>query len=122
MTRRPHIHSLSESFAVGALIAMLAVAAVVLAASRARAHEAPTGWKYPWSCCSNLDCRELEDGEISEPNDRRPTYRILPTGEEIAPGDRRIKDSPDGAFHWCAHQAGLDAGHTICLFVPPRGF
>ena len=32
------------------------------------------------------------------------------------------RDSPDGEYHWCAHQAGIDAGHTICLFVPPKGF
>lgn len=44
------------------------------------------------------------------------------TGVNIPMSDKRIKDSPDGRFHRCAHQAGLDAGKTICLFVPPRGF
>ena len=28
---------------------------------------------------------------------------------------------PDGVFHWCS-VAGVSDGHTICLFVPPRGF
>jgi hypothetical protein len=36
--------------------------------------------------------------------------------------NRRVRDSPDGQFHWCAHQSGLDAGHTICLFGPPGSF
>lgn len=88
----------------------------------AAAHDAPTGWSYPWSCCSNLDCREIGADAISEPSESDPDYVIRSTGERLAPNDRRIRQSPDGAFHWCAHQAGVDAGHTICLFVPPRGF
>ncbi len=35
--------------------------------------------------------------------------------------DARIKESPDGEFHWCS-VGGSDAGATVCLFVPPRGF
>lgn len=79
----------------------------------------PLGWTYPWACCSNMDCKPLADGAVAE----TPSgYVIKSTGEVIAYADKRVKDSPDGQTHWCAHQAGLDAGHTICLFVPPRGF
>jgi hypothetical protein len=49
-------------------------------------------------------------------------YLIRHTGEIIPYGDRRIKNSPDGEYHWCAHRKGLDEGKTICLFVPPSGF
>ena len=83
------------------------------------AHEAPTGWKYPWSCCSNMDCQEVEAKAISE---KPHGYVIHSTGEVVGYLDKRVKDSPDGEYHWCAHQAGIDAGHTICLFVPPKGF
>lgn len=89
------------------------------------AHEAetiagqPTGWKYPWACCSNMDCHAVAAKDISE---KPQGYVINSTGEVIAYADKRVKDSPDGEYHWCAHQAGLDAGHTICLFVPPKGF
>jgi hypothetical protein len=48
-------------------------------------------------------------------------YVVKATGEVIAYGDKRVKASPDGEYHWCAHQAGIDEGHTICLFVPPGG-
>jgi hypothetical protein len=90
-----------------------------LEASRAQAHDAPLGWSYPWSCCSSQDCRQTTGGEVRE----TPTgYLIVGTGETVPYQDKRIKDSPDGETHWCAHQAGLDAGHTICLFVPPKGF
>jgi len=79
----------------------------------------PLGWNYPWACCSNMDCRALPSQGISE---RPEGYVIQSTGEVVTYADRRVKDSPDGEYHWCAHQAGIDAGHTICLFVPPKGF
>ncbi|WP_246675750.1 hypothetical protein [Mesorhizobium sp. B2-1-2] len=78
----------------------------------------PQGWKYPFSCCANYDCRAAKDGEISERADGYHT----PSGDVVGYQDKRIKDSPDGEFHWCAHQAGNDAGKTICLFVPPRSY
>jgi hypothetical protein len=90
-----------------------------LAAAPAAAHEAPTGWKYPWACCSNMDCQEIGAKAISE---KPQGYVIQSTGEVVAYGDKRVRNSPDGEYHWCAHQAGIDAGHTICLFVPPKGF
>ena len=86
---------------------------------RTSAHEAPTGWKYPWSCCSNMDCKEVRSSAVLE---KPEGYVIQFTGEIVGYQDKRVKDSPDGEYHWCAHQAGIDAGHTICLFVPPKGF
>lgn len=89
-----------------------------LGAHPASAHQAPVGWSYPWACCSNQDCQQAT-GNISE----RPNgYVVAATGEVIPYRDKRVKDSPDGEYHWCAHQAGLDAGRTICLFVPPKGY
>lgn len=85
----------------------------------AGAHDAPKGWSYPWACCANQDCQELASNNISE---RPDGYMIARTGEVIPYMDKRVKDSPDGEYHWCAHPGGLDAGRTICLFVPPKGF
>jgi hypothetical protein len=79
----------------------------------------PQGWSYPFACCANYDCHEVSQTSISE---RPEGYVIKDTGEVLAYSDRRIKDSPDGEFHWCAHEAGLDAGKTICLFVPPLSY
>lgn len=95
---------------------------LLLLASGALAHEAPKGWSYPLACCANFDCMEVPDGAISEPSDSDPDYVVKATGERLNYDDRRIRPSPDGVFHWCAHKSGLDAGKTICLFVPPRGF
>jgi hypothetical protein len=102
-----------------ALVPFVAALSVPVLAFPAAAHQAPKGWNYPWACCANQDCQEVQSSAISE----RPNgYVVARTGEVISYGDKRIKDSPDGEYHWCAHQAGLDAGHTICLFVPPKSF
>ena len=89
-------------------------------ASSALAHDAPTGWSYPANCCSNYDCREIPAEDVKEVwNGYHMTKSKL---HEIVPYQSgMVKDSPDGAFHWCT-QGGTDAGKTICLFVPPRSF
>jgi hypothetical protein len=99
-----------------ATLAMLC--APMLAVLPARAHEAPSGWKYPTACCSGIDCREVTDRQISE---RPEGYVIKNTGEVVAYSDTRIRNSPDGVYHWCSVQ-GADNSRTICLFVPPKGF
>jgi hypothetical protein len=98
--------------------------AVVAYSGEAWPHDAmptaaqPNGWRYPFSCCSGIDCREVPDSSIAEtPNG----YVIRRTGELIQYSDTRIKDSPDGRFHWCS-VAGEDDSRTICLFRAPRGF
>ena len=98
---------------------VVAILTLPLLALPAQTHEAPLGWKYPWSCCANHDCKQMGDQAVSE---KPEGYVIAGTGEVVPYTDKRIKDSPDGEYHWCAHQAGIDAGHTICLFVPPKGF
>ena len=84
----------------------------------ASAHDAPTGWKYPYACCSGIDCRPVSKKQISE---RPEGFVIKKTGEVIASSDTRLRDSPDGEYHWCS-VAGEETSRTICLFVPPRGF
>ena len=106
------------------LFACAAVAAMSVSflAPPARAHDAPTGWKYPWACCSNMDCQQISRAGDNGVKETSQGYLIESTNELVAYSDKRVKNSPDGEYHWCAHQAGLDAGHTICLFVPPKGF
>lgn len=111
--------------AIGAAVLALGTLVVM---TDARPHEAPKGWDYPWACCANQDCQQATVslgafvGMLTEPRPSNPNYVINKTGEQIAPNDKRIKNSPDGEYHWCAHRAGVDIDKTICLFVPPRGF
>lgn len=106
----------------------LAVVTTLICIGAALAHDAtptallPQGWSYPFQCCANYDCEQIQDSDISEPSSKTNGYTIKKTGEIVPWGDQRIKDSPDGKFHWCAHKAGLDAGKTICLFVPPPSY
>ncbi len=97
---------------------ILALAMLCGATGIAAAHDAPTGWSYPFACCSNFDCRQVDAAAIAE---RPEGYVIKRTGEAVSYGDVRLKDSPDGEFHWCS-VAGAPDSRTICLFVPPRGY
>lgn len=107
-----------------ATVWVLSCSAVVMSAAVAAAHDAkptaakPSGWSYPFSCCSGYDCREVPQAAISE---RPDGYVIRGTGEVVAYSDARLKDSPDGEYHWCS-VAGANDGRTICLFVPPRSY
>ena len=113
----------SSSRAKG-LYSLVAAAFCALIALPAAAHDAmptaaqPNGWTYPFACCSGYDCREVSDKAISE---RPEGYVIKGTGEIVGYSDARVKQSPDGEYHWCS-VAGSNEGRTICLFVPPRGF
>lgn len=103
---------------------LLAFPAVLGAFGQAAAHDAkptafmPQGWSYPLSCCSGYDCREVSSSRIGE---RSEGYVIKRTGEVLAYSDARLKDSPDGQYHWCS-VAGSDDTRTVCLFVPPRSY
>jgi hypothetical protein len=82
------------------------------------AHDAPSGWTYPLACCSDFDCREVAEADVVE---GPQGYVIKVTGEVIPMTSRKVRNSPDGQFHWCS-VAGKTDGRTICLFVPPRAF
>lgn len=86
-----------------------------LVGTSAWSHEAKTGWVYPVSCCGNGDCREVSQGTVSR--DPMKGYVINATGETISYTSRKLRDSPDGDYHWCS-VSGKDDSSTICLFVP----
>lgn len=115
-----------------AVLWVMAVAGpfIVLGVAKALAHDAvptaaqPQGWSYPFSCCSGYDCRQVgssRSGAKITVAETPTGYKISTTGEVIGFGDARLKNSPDGEFHWCS-VAGADDSRTICLFVPPRSF
>ena len=98
--------------------ALLAFPLLVSAPAIGLAHDAKSGWSYPYACCSGIDCREVQATVIRE---RPEGFVIGLTGEVVGYTDKRIRNSPDGEYHWCS-VAGRDDGRTICLFVPPRSF
>lgn len=118
--RFPNVACLGISRSLRSRPAPLALAAVAacLSIAPAAAHEAATGWSYPFSCCSDFDCRAVSPQSVRE---RPEGYVIQNTGEVVAYSDRRLKNSPDGEFHWCSVK-GENNSRTICLFVPPRAY
>lgn len=99
------------------LVAFAVGAACLWFAVRASAHEAPAGWKYPFACCSGIDCRPVAKATVSEQPDG---FHIAQNGEVVTHNDTRLRESPDGEYHLCT-VAGEEHSRTICLFVPPRG-
>lgn len=116
---RPPRRPARRDQAVATSAALSALSAVLLlAAATARAHDAPSGWSYPFNCCSGYDCRAVPTRAVSTGPDG---YVIASTGEVVAYSDQRVRHSPDGEYHWCS-VAGKDDGRTICLFVPDQVF
>lgn len=110
--------------------ALLFGAAVLLMPTPAWPHKAmptaaqPEGWNYSIACCSGTDCRAVNSprsGSRVTIAETPQGYRISTTGETIAYNDRRIKESPDGEFHWCS-VGGSDDSRTLCLYAPPRSY
>ena len=78
------------------------------------AHEAPLGWAYDYECCSGVDCRQAKVREVID-------GYIVPSGDLIPYGDKRVRLSKDEFFHWRTVR-GEDGTPTLCLYVPNRGF
>lgn len=78
-------------------------------------HMAPSGWIYPLECCSNQDCQQSHEVEITPGGYRvtGPVKNFL-----IQFGDERIRPSPDDHFHPCISPGGYS---LFCLFVPTMG-
>ena len=111
------------------LVGLWMVAAVIIA----QAHEAtniqgqPTGWAYPWACCSSQDCSPLRASAV----EKRPDgYHItLEKGDhpfvlervvfDIPYSDKRVRNSPDGDYHICIRGTPLK---LLCFFRGPEGF
>jgi hypothetical protein len=108
----------SKVMAIGTVAVTIALLSLMASSIPVLAHTAPSGWAYPYQCCHDRDCRPVHGATVTEGPDG---YVIEGTGEVVAYTDSRIKDSPDGDFHWCS-VAGNDKTSTICLFVPPRAF
>ncbi len=89
--------------------AALGMITVVLAssASGAMAHD----W-YPVACCSQRDCRHLEEAK-GETVLETPEGWLLWDGRIVPRETARL--SPDGLFHLCE----LPDRHIICFFAPP---
>ena len=88
---------------------------LALSTTPAAAHMAQSGWAYPTECCSGRDCFEFDGARIKE----TPDGYALPSGTVVPYNDRRLRSSPDDAYHLCVNFVNK---RLMCLFVPPRAF
>jgi hypothetical protein len=88
------------------------VIAALLLATPAWGHSSPSGWAYPISCCSNLDCRplpcdaleEIEDGKVRDIENGQTYERSM------------VQSSGDHHCHICT-EGGLSNGKPLCVFT-----
>jgi hypothetical protein len=82
----------------------------------ARAHEAPSGQSYSFSCCSDKDCAPLPEGAVQTVPGG---YSV--EGEFIANNDERLRPSTDGGYHICRYSPQRIGSKIRCLYTPPFG-
>ena len=106
--------------------------ALALLAASAHAHQAPSGWAYPQTCCGgdptgqvpHGDCYPVPDATVREvrggyvvtlrPGDHPFAHQTITA--EIPHGDDRLMPSGDDRKHVC-----IVGGRVRCLFIPPGG-
>lgn len=102
-------------FFMAMMLAWALFVGLIYAISPARSHEF-----YDPICCSDKDCGPVKA------TDFRPVpggWMWVPTGEIIPYNDSRVRESPDGQFHRCAHKGpnDNDTKYSYCIYIPPMG-
>lgn len=87
------------------------------------AHEAMSGWAYPASCCSGVDCAQV-DGRTVQETPAGYVVTVAPGSHPMWRADRpaplvvripyrEAKPSPEGAWHICLN----GQGELLCFFA-----
>jgi hypothetical protein len=108
--------------------AILLAAPILLAlAGGASAHDAPSGWTYPPSCCNGGDCGQVPHGRVKpapggwrvtlSPGDNPMVTDKTGPVTVIIPADR-TQLSPDREFHICLWPTHRD---VRCFWAPEGG-
>jgi hypothetical protein len=106
MVRQPAWHILPALWAVGTLGAVALFASVA-----AFAHDTGKGWSYPWDCCSDRDCAEIEPTRV------RPAPGGYLVDGRFHVRQSEVRYSPDGHYHACFPNPDT----LRCFFAPPSG-
>ncbi|MGE0290517.1 MAG: hypothetical protein AB7I42_29530 [Bradyrhizobium sp.] len=107
------------------LSALVVLAGLVILA-RAQAHDAPSGWAYPNSCCGGSDCAPLRAGDLeftSQGWKVKLTGEVIPLAAAQPSGDRqnhRCRTEPDDPRSETRCQSENGA-KVCCLFIADPG-
>ena len=121
------VEPLTRLLLVGVLAMLAWIAIAACGAAPASAHEAMSGWRYPYQCCADNDCAELATSAVAE---TRAGYAVtvLPGTHPMWPHARAdplrltvaypdARPSPDGHFHLCLDHSG----RLLCFFAAIGG-
>lgn len=99
--------------------ASVLIAALLLSAAPALAHEPYTGLRDPVTgadCCNGRDCRPIPDSDVRlARNGYVVRTETTESGEQFIPFER-VLWSQDGQFHKCEW-----GGEIKCFLAPPLG-
>ena len=112
-----------RAFFIVVSIYLVALAMLLLLGTQVFAHMAPSGWKYPLECCSNMDCAPVPAKSLRF-TPSGVEVRLTPDMHKMVTGPsiwivpyKDMKPSPDGEAHACISRKQ----RMLCLFVPPMG-
>jgi len=98
---------------------------ILLTATTALAHKAPSGWEYDWYCCSGSDCQEISEKHVKAV---KGGYKVtMDVGDHVMVTKHheyfieqsKVRLSKDDKFHLCLWP---DEDTLRCLYAPPMGF
>lgn len=97
------------------LFAVVIIWIVVAFMHMARAHEAPSGFKYPSECCGGHDCRPVPCASIRERADGAAYWTGLFFTRE------QVRMSGDGSCHVCVSydMSNPPTRYPHCIFLAP---
>jgi len=112
-----------ETVFAAAILAMISLAILFALVFGAFAHNAPSGWTYPATCCSGHDCGRIAADRVEQtpegfvvtvmPGEHVMVEHWPPLVLVVPYNDPRIRPSPDGDYHLC-----VNAERTLlCFFV-----
>lgn len=110
-------------FVVYAVFIIVVIWIVVVFITITNAHDAPTGWTYPYKCCSNKDCHPLGKGEWSEVEGGYSVKGKFFDYMDARPspdGDAHICENPNNGYVIQSHDRTDD--EPSCIFIPQGGF
>jgi hypothetical protein len=114
MPMRTPVRMLIEIIAVGVLAILIYMVARFLIVG-AWAHEAPSGWSYPKSCCANQHCRPIACSTADVRFDGSVEWTGLVFAREM------VRISGDAMCHVCVSYDSAAGASRVphCIFLSP---
>jgi len=111
---RPPTSVMVFLLAIATGLAILAALAIWAVPARGQEHQHGKGGVPDWydpSCCSNMDCKPVEDSDIEFSDAGGPVVRYKPTGNVFH--HSHFRKSQDERYHVCINP---NSGVSLCFY------